>query len=148
MSFIPDPVVEAELDGLEKLGLQQLKTFWARRLGRVPKHQSADLLRRRLAYEIQTSAYGGLRPQTRRRLRRLHEAFTEDPNHSPSAGHSFKAGTILTRAWKGVTHQVSVLEDGFEYSGKHYGSLSEVAGLIAGSNWSGPSFFGLRKRKP
>src|SRR5476651_74838 len=148
MSFTPDPVVEAEVDGLQDLDLRQLKTMWAKRLGAVPKHQSADLLRRRLAYEIQASAYGGLQPKTRRRLRRLHEAFTGDRNYSPSVGHSFKPGTILTRAWKGVTHQVNVLEEGFEYSGKHYQSLSEIARLIAGTNWSGPTFFGLRNRKP
>lgn len=147
MSFTPDPIVEAEVDGLENLDLRQLKILWTKRLGVVPKHQSADLLRRRLAYEIQASAYGGLLPRTRRRLRRLHEAFSGDRNYSPTAGHSFKAGTILTRAWKGVTHQVSVLDDGFEYSGNHYQSLSEIARIIAGTNWSGPVFFGLRKGK-
>ena len=146
MSFIPDPLVEAEVSALENLNLRQLKTLWAKRLGAVPKHQSADLLRRRLAYKLQATAYGGLPPKTRRRLRRLHEAFSGDRTYSPSAGHSFKAGTILTRAWKGITHQVSVLEEGFEYSGKHYQSLSEIARLIAGTGWSGPAFFGLRKR--
>jgi hypothetical protein len=37
-----------------------------------------------------------------------------------------------------------VLEDGFAYAGKTYGSLSEIARLITGARWNGPRFFGLR----
>jgi Protein of unknown function (DUF2924) len=41
-----------------------------------------------------------------------------------------------------------VLEHGFSYGGKHYRSLSELARLITGSRWSGPLFFGLKRRVP
>jgi hypothetical protein len=44
-----------------------------------------------------------------------------------------------------VTHQVTVLADGYIFRGKRYRSLSEVAGLITGAHWSGPTFFGLTK---
>ncbi|MCI0431136.1 MAG: DUF2924 domain-containing protein [Rhodospirillales bacterium] len=57
-----------------------------------------------------------------------------------------KPGTRLLWRWGGETHQVTVLEQGFEYRGTTYGSLSEIARAITGSRWSGPAFFGLRKK--
>ncbi|MDO9355693.1 MAG: DUF2924 domain-containing protein, partial [Solirubrobacteraceae bacterium] len=45
------------------------------------------------------------------------------------------------------THQVTVLEDGYSYAGQYYASLSEIAGLITGTKWNGPKFFGLRPPK-
>jgi hypothetical protein len=38
---------------------------------------------------------------------------------------------------------VAVTEDGFEYGGKTYRSLTKVARVITGAHWSGPRFFGL-----
>jgi hypothetical protein len=51
------------------------------------------------------------------------------------------------RQWKGQSHRVTVLEDGFAYQGKPYESLSEIARLITGTRWNGPKFFGLRATK-
>jgi hypothetical protein len=41
-----------------------------------------------------------------------------------------------------------VREDGFEYEGEVYRSLTAVAKAITGSHWNGHLFFALRKRKP
>ena len=54
-------------------------------------------------------------------------------------------GTVLLREWRGVTHQVSVIEDGVVYRAKRYRSLSEVAFVITGNRWSGPRFFGINR---
>ena len=40
-----------------------------------------------------------------------------------------------------------VLADGFSYDGKTFGNLSEIAGLITGTRWNGPRFFGLRTKR-
>jgi len=40
-----------------------------------------------------------------------------------------------------------VTEDGFEYAGKAFPSLTKIAHAITGAHWSGPRFFGLI-RKP
>lgn len=144
--MFPDPVVEAELVRLEKLDLHQLRALWREQVGAPSKLQSAELLRRRLAYEIQVRAYGGLRPQYRRRMLGLHKAFIADSSYTPQVRQRRKVGTILAREWKGVLHQVTVLEAGFEYAGQSYQSLSEIAQKITGTKWSGPTFFGMRKR--
>ena len=51
------------------------------------------------------------------------------------------------REWRGKTHAVVVTEDGFEYAGKTFPSLTKIAHAITGAHWSGPRFFGLI-RKP
>jgi hypothetical protein len=48
--------------------------------------------------------------------------------------------------WRGVTYTVLVHADGFEWNGRRYRSLTIVAREITGAHWSGPRFFGLRKR--
>jgi hypothetical protein len=145
VAFTPDPVLEAEIARLGDLGLSELRAFWAERLGPVPAHQSADLMRRRIAYELQVRAYGGLKAETRQRLRKLYEAFKADPDYTPQPNYGLKPGTLLTREWRGITYKVGVLNEGFEYQGKQYVSLSEIAGRITGSKWSGPMFFGFRR---
>ena len=55
-------------------------------------------------------------------------------------------GGVLIREWGGVKHKVVVLENGFSFRSQRYGSLSAVALQITGSHWSGPLFFGLKKR--
>jgi hypothetical protein len=60
---------------------------------------------------------------------------------------SVNPGTVLTREWAGTTHKVLVLEDGFNWNGRIWRSLSEIAFRITGTRWSGPRFFGLKRRK-
>jgi hypothetical protein len=55
-----------------------------------------------------------------------------------------KAGTALVREWHGVIHRVTVLDDGFDFHGERFRSLSEIARKITGVRWSGPLFFGLK----
>jgi len=40
------------------------------------------------------------------------------------------------RAWRGKTHTVLVLDDGFEHHGKRYTSLTQVASVLTGTHWS------------
>jgi hypothetical protein len=53
----------------------------------------------------------------------------------------------LVREWRGRTHVVTIDEDQrIHHDGRAYGSLSEVARAITGTRWSGPAFFGLKRR--
>jgi Protein of unknown function (DUF2924) len=59
---------------------------------------------------------------------------------------SLRPGTRLVREWRGRTHMVAVTEDGFEYAGKTFPSLTKIAHAITGAHWSGPRFFGLIRK--
>jgi hypothetical protein len=58
-------------------------------------------------------------------------------------GLSLKPGARLVREWHGRTHSVTVTEDGFDYAGSSYPSLTKIAKKITGAHWSGPRFLGL-----
>ena len=139
--------LEAEIARLDDLGLHELRQVWRQRLGTPPQHMSTELTRRRLAYELQIRAYGGLKPETRRRLKQFYKAFKADPHHTPSSNLGLKPGLVLIREWNGTEHRVTVQEKCFEYRDEPYASLSQVARRITGSRWSGPAFFGLKRRR-
>ena len=54
-------------------------------------------------------------------------------------------GTVITKTYHGQTIEVKVLENGFEYQGKVYKSISRVAMDIVNRPISGYVFFGLTK---
>ena len=54
-------------------------------------------------------------------------------------------GTVITKTYHGQTLEVEVLENGFEYQGKLYTSISRVAMDIVKRPISGYVFFGLIK---
>ncbi len=56
------------------------------------------------------------------------------------------AGSVLTREYKGQSVAVTVLDEGFEWGGKEYRSLSKIAGEVAGCSYNGFLFFGLTQR--
>jgi hypothetical protein len=94
---------------------------------------------------MQVQAYGGLKSSTRRQLQNLHRALKANPDWTPLPYRSLAIGTELTRVWRGKTYRVSVLDEGFEYQGSEYDSLSEIAQVITGTKRSGPAFFGFRE---
>jgi hypothetical protein len=57
------------------------------------------------------------------------------------------SGTRLVREWQGVEHTATVLDDGFEYQGRCYTSLSAIARAVTGTRWNGPLWFGLRNHR-
>ncbi|SFP85864.1 DUF2924 domain-containing protein [Sphingomonas rubra] len=53
----------------------------------------------------------------------------------------------LVREWQGQVHVVTVGDDGVIcWDEREWRSLSEVARAITGTRWSGPAFFGLKKK--
>jgi hypothetical protein len=140
-----DPAVEAELDRLATTPIADLRKRY-RELFRTepPKAFGPDLLRRSIAHRIQEKAYGGLPASTRRLLDQLVKAAMAKPNGRLDLPRRIKPGSELVRTWKGRSHRVMVMADGFAYDGKTFASLSEIASEITGTRWNGPRFFGLR----
>ncbi|MCL2888472.1 MAG: DUF2924 domain-containing protein [Elusimicrobia bacterium] len=54
-----------------------------------------------------------------------------------------KPGSVITRKYKGEILEVKVLENGFEYKGQTFKSISAVAVHIVGGPVSGYVFFKL-----
>jgi hypothetical protein len=138
--------VDAEIAGLADRSTEELRLAWRKLHDTAPPvGLSRDLMIRGLANQLQERAHGGPGRSLRRRLQTLageleRGALSFDPGIVP------KTGTTLVRQWRGHTHTILVREDGFEYEGQRYRSLSVIAERITGAHWSGPRFFGLIKR--
>jgi hypothetical protein len=142
-----DPAVEDELDRLPVMPIVQLRVRY-REVFRSdpPEAFGPDLLRRSIAHRIQEKVYGGLSRSTQRLLDQMTRAYAAKPNGKIVLPRRIKPGSVLVREWKGKSHRVMVLADGFAHDGETYSNLSEIAVLITGTRWNGPRFFGLRSK--
>lgn len=113
--------------------------------GPPPKGLSTRLLLYACHYNRQVKEYGGIRKSTLRQLGRYVPAPSGTATIDTRAPVALKPGTgsRLVREWRGKTHMVDIVENGFVYQGKSYRSLSAIARTITGARWSGPRFFGL-----
>jgi hypothetical protein len=135
-----------EVTQLSARNTATLRAKWAALFGAAPSHRlGRRFMRRAIAYRLQESMFGGLKPSTERLLDRVCDTegkTTLEHIAKPRAG----AGTVLIREWHGVSHRVTMLDEEVMYQGRRYKSLSEVARLITGTRWSGPLFFRLKRR--
>jgi hypothetical protein len=136
----------AQMEGVERLRLPELRTAWGDRWGDVPAFRSRDLLSRAFLYRLQAEANGDLEARLKRELRLHALRFEKDRGHDPGPAVNLKPGTVLVREWAGKRHEVQVIAKGFQYGGETYRSLSKVAETITGTRWNGLLFFGLRSR--
>ena len=134
---------------LPKLSLRELRQHWrVLYKAQASPHLSCELLLRAVAYRMQEVVLGGLRPQRQRQLRQIAQQFKETGAANIPPRLELRPGTRLVREWRGRTHEVLVLDDGFSWQGAHYRSLSALARKITGTAWSGPLFFGLKSNRP
>ena len=135
--------IERELDRIRSLGLAELRREWRRYNSSAPPKISRYLLVLALGYRVQELRLGGLTKSTRRKLETIAKGLRATGRVGPAPGLYLKPGARRVREWHGRTHTVTVTEDGFEYAGTSYPSLTRVARKITGAHWSGPRFFGL-----
>ena len=138
--------VLARLAALKTTPTPKLKEQWRQLFESEPPAFNRRYLESRLAYRIQELAYGGLKPETVRRLEKLGEELDGgrvDVRKRPANDRPI-SGTRLIREYQGVEHCVTVRDDDFEYQGRPYKSLSAIARAITGTQWNGVVFFGLK----
>lgn len=159
MKRLPPAQVEQELARLGALDTKSLQRRW-RDLYQTepPPRIRAPLLRRFIAYRLQVLAFGGLKPKTIRRLRkladeqratRMSKLSASDQSEGPLRMNSLpkptlSVGTQLLREWSGSTEIVDVTTNGLVWRGRTFATLSAVATAVTGTKWSAPRFFGLR----
>ena len=135
--------IERELDRIRSLRRDELRLEWRRLYHSDAPKISRDLLVLALGYRLQEIEHGGLGKATRRKLQTIAKALRTTGRVGAIPSLSLKPGARLVREWHGRTHTVTVTEDGFEYAGMSYPSLTKIAKKITGAHWSGPRFFGL-----
>ena len=156
--------VGQELSALERLTVTQLRERYAEVFGDPTGSRHKDYLIKRIVWRVQALAHGGLSERARARAAEL--ANDADlrmlpPRDKPCGSAAaltaigrlavrqddrpLMPGMVLTRPYKDRTVRVLVLDNGFEYEGKVYRSLSAIAKVVTGSHWNGHLFFGIAK---
>ena len=146
---IPPADVLGRLAALKTAATPDLKQQWRELFAAEPPPYNRRFLESRLAYRIQELAYGGLKPETIKRL----EAMGQQLDGGNPVMRRIRtddkpiAGTRLIREYQGVEQTVTVLNDGYEWQGRPYQSLSAIARAITGTRWNGWRFFGLKSTR-
>jgi hypothetical protein len=156
--------VLAAIEGLQRLKISALRARYKELFDEESKSLNRQYLIRRIAWQLQARAEGGLSKRARQRIREI--ADDADLRTRPTKGFLTNQqmsdrslidvartlkdwrmpppGTLLTRRLEGRDIIVKVLEKGFEYQSKRYSSLSAIAREVTGTNWNGFRFFGLK----
>lgn len=139
----PDTLANA-LEALTGLSRNDLVKRWVQAHGRPPpKGMSRRLIERAVAYQAQVEAFGGMRTELVRKLKRHLDHHDCSKTPTLPGPKRLATGTQLIREWNGRTHVVEVTATEMIWNGQSYRSLSAVAKAITGVKWSGPRFFGL-----
>ena len=155
--------IEQQVAALWQLTARQLRARYAELFGEPPRSGHREHLVRRVAWRLQALAEGDLSERARWRAAELARdgdlRLTAPPTNARPQRKAAPAvdrpardrrlpmpGTLLVRRYQGQTLQVKVLQQGFEYEGEHFGSLTSLTEKITGRHWNGYHFFGLCKR--
>ena len=140
--------VASQISQLPELAMADIKSLWQRLFHAANPTHNRQFLERRIAYKLQEIEFRkvapGLLDRNKRRIENLIETGkvkTRDPDYRPVAG------TMLTREYQGKEYRVIASADGnYNFDGRTFQSLSQIAREITGTRWSGPVFFGLKAR--
>jgi hypothetical protein len=162
--------MDHEVAVLEHTSTNDLKRRFAEVCGYATGSRNRTWLIRRIAWHLQASAEGGLSERARARAAELAEgallrataptirrvasvshdrppAPQERPTAAPVANATARRlpipGSVIVRPYKGRDLRVKVLEQGLEFEGEVFKSLSAVAKHITGSHCNGYLFFRL-----
>ena len=149
----------AQIAALQEMTVGQLAERYLEVIGVPSRSRNKRYLQKRIAWQIQADADGGLSQRALDRIEELAplapvrwrvplgQVEVEPKPKQPAAGGRDprlpEPGTTITRDYKGKEHQVVVHESDFEYEGRRFKSLSRVAKEITGTNWNGYGFFKL-----
>ena len=157
--------IDKELEQIQKMTVSELRERYFELFGTYPHSFHRQHLARELAWKIQAQEYGGLPEDVRqyalgiartlpvrarialnRERRARGEALPDSITSTVHSDHDSRVpmpGSLVVREYRGETHVVRVLDDGFEYAGRRFASLSSIAREITGTKWNGYTFFGL-----
>lgn len=157
--------IDKEVALMRQMTVGQLREKYAEvfREETIARHKQWMI--KRIAWRMQANEEGDLSVRARKRAMELANDADirmtppREPKRRPAApertvtrevkiapGTELLPGTELRRNYKGRSVSVIVKEDGFEFEGERYKSLTGVAKAATGKHWNGFHFFGLRNK--
>ena len=137
-------LVAQRLERVDAMDKRALRAEWQTLFRHDPPlRMSRKLLLLGVAWKTQAQALGGLSAAVKKQLNALAKSINDTGDIRRDRVARLKPGAKLVREWQGETHTVIVLENGFEWRGSQWRSLTAIARAISGGHWSGPRFFGL-----
>jgi len=156
-----------KLDRLARMRPHELQQLYRKMFGADLPSWNSEQARRRIAWHVQAEKEGAL-PESARlhalaiareaglriRARTGANAGTRDRavQHATVTGivsdHDSRLpmpGSVIVKEYRGRNILVQVVDDGFEYDGRRFTSLSAIAKEITGTKWNRLLFFGLAK---
>ena len=128
--------VRRQLLALTQMDKEELVAKWQDLFGTTPPEYGTLFMRKRLAHRIQELFYSGLPEMLKNQI------LSQKKLQKRNAG-ILKPGNRIVREWHGVKHEVIIRNNGVEYQGVIYRSLTAVAKKITGGHWNGRHFFGV-----
>ena len=145
--------VMIEIQRLKQLSIPALRAEYRRVCGEETQVLHKPFLIRRIAWQWQARARGGLSERALERIRELSNANVVPVSTKPVIATSLTSdprlpppGSFLSRRYQGREIVVKVGERDFEFEGKRFRSLSAVARSVTGTRWNGFLFFQLAER--
>ena len=155
--------IDHEVAVLERTSTVDLRKKFAQLCGYPTDNRNRTWLIRRIAWRLQANAEGGLSEWARDRTAKLAndaelratapqaKGFGQNAQESPTVAQVATPsdrrlpipGGVIVRDYKGRRLQVKVLDQGLEFEGQIFKSLSAVAKHITGNHCNGYLFFRL-----
>jgi hypothetical protein len=161
----PTAEMRKEIESLPALTVNELREKFGEVLGYATASRNRHFLMRKITWGVQARQWGDISPEARQRaheladLRFLRIRMPKDiemgvPEMDGTCVVRKKVklsrdpripmpGCLLTKDWGERRIEVRILDDGFEFEGRRYRSLSAIAKEVTGTNWNGFMFFGL-----
>ena len=158
--------IDKEVALLQRMTVGQLREKFEATWGEPTKTRNKQWLVKRIAWKMQANIEGDISERARRRAAELARG-TDIRTTAPKATKPISKPvgntvtgfvqpeednrlpppkSVLERVYKGEKILVLVLENGFEYEGAIYKTLSAVAKKITGQHCNGYHFFNLNKK--
>lgn len=157
--------IEKEVAAMQRMTVGELRLKFAEVFREPTANRNKAWLIKRIAWRMQANVEGDLSERARRRAMEIandadirmmppRERKKAEPNTvtvpvpvSSKPARSLSVGQSLMRSYKGQNIVVLVRDDGFEWQGERYKSLTAVAKAVTGKHWNGFNFFRVDERK-
>lgn len=146
-----------DMQRIKQLSMGELQEEFKHLFPTLSVPNNLKFLQRKICQKLQQEEYSGLPDET---LKRINELIAQyDPINrkcfkqrtvQKTSGHDIcipMPGSYITKNYKGKRIEVKVLENGFEYEGEFFKSLTGLATKISGIHYNGFGFFGLKRSK-